>query len=214
MRRTRCVLHSARRPSFRVPDGSEACHTAAERKNPEPCLRRVALKVRQHSADIGPWTPWPWASRRTLGWSADDRTPSTFGEASSPRHSPSPRWSASARTRPPITSSPFSRLRRRSRRDRSRRPARAAARTRCSTRDRRHRPTRPADRRPRRCRQTIAGSGAAACHCRKVTTKRDPPSAVSGDSARTVPPMAVANSATIARPSPDPIRRFGPRSAR
>jgi hypothetical protein len=58
------------------------------------------------------------------------------------------------------------------------------------------------------------GRGAAASHCRRLTTNRDPPSASIGDSARTVPPMAVASSATIARPSPEPIWRFGPRSAR
>ena len=48
----------------------------------------------------------------------------------------------------------------------------------------------------------------------RVTTKREPPVGPSGDSARTEPPMAAANSATMARPNPEPRRRFGPRSAR
>ena len=212
MRRPRLVLHGARRPSLWVLDGSEACHTAAEGKNPEPCRRRLPLKLRERSADIDPWTRLPWASPRTLGRSADDRSPSAFAGASSRRPSPSPRWLASDRTRPPITSSRFSRLRRRRPRDPSRRPAGAPARTRCPTPDRRRRRSHSAE--PRLRRQTIDGIGASACHSRKVTTKRDPPSALTGDSARTVPPMAVANSATIASPSPDPIWRFGPRSAR
>ena len=41
--------------------------------------------------------------------------------------------------------------------------------------------------------------------CRSVTTKREPPSSVTGDSTRTVPPMAAASSATIASPSPEPM---------
>ena len=78
--------------------------------------------------------------------------------------------------------------------------------------DWRHPPTLSADSRP--CPQTAGGAGTAACHWRRVKTKRDPPTPLTGDSALTVAPMAAASSATIARPSPEPICRFGPRSAR
>ena len=63
-------------------------------------------------------------------------------------------------------------------------------------------------------RQAGDGTGVAAWPWRSVRTKRDPPSSLAGDSARTAPPMAAASSATMASPRPEPIWRFGTRSAR
>lgn len=58
-----------------------------------------------------------------------------------------------------------------------------------------------------------AVSVAGAVQGRNQTSKREPPSGPSGDTARTFPPMAAANSATMASPSPEPIGLLRPRSA-
>ncbi len=55
-----------------------------------------------------------------------------------------------------------------------------------------------------------AGCSLQAC---TVSTNREPPLAARGDSTRTDAPMPDASSDTMARPSPDPTLRFGPRSA-
>ena len=96
---------------------------------------------------------------------------------------------------------------------------RASYRARCAARSPRRAFVHPSDR-PHESTsvvsQVLAGSveGCGAGHSPKVTVNLVPPLASSGDSARTVAPMAPANSATIASPRPEPTRRLRVRSAR
>ena len=207
-------------PSIRGPDGSEACHMAASSKadlaEPQrahrsarrvmPCCMspggagrgRASLKDRGGCSDISLWTSLPSDSATTH---RANRPKAGTGTSSGGPNSwppwPLRHWSAQGPTwRPtaPWSSSP------------RRQPLRRATRRKPPSRRRRHRSRDQAS--------DGGGDPTPTCHGRNVSTKREPPSSLAGDSAWTVPPMAAASSATIARPSPDPIRRFGPRSAR
>jgi hypothetical protein len=156
------------------------------------------LKMRRHCSDTSLWTSLPSVSGTTLGPGRPNVGPqSTCGGAKLWPRWRSPRWSELGPTRRPTTPWSSSTGRRHWRPPQHLTP-----------------PSRRCWRRHHSCAQTPDGTDAAACHCRKVSTKREPPWSVSGDSARTVPPIATASSATIASPNPEPIRRFGPRSAR
>jgi hypothetical protein len=199
-------------PSIRGPDGSEACHMATspndghvERAHSRPALpagdvslhhpwsgRRegAPLKARGKRPDICLWTlsPSDTPTTSSVGRLAAATRNTTGGPSSWPPWL-SRRWSARGPTRRPTA--PWSSSPRRQPLPRPTRPAPPSPR-----------------RRPRLLRspdQTSDGRGTAACHGRNVSTKREPPSSSTGDSAWTVPPMAVASSATIARPSPEPI---------